>query len=180
MKNILTLLLLSQALFSCTIASYSYRAEGNDVIFIEDRDQINVFIESHPRDFDKYSQTTLSYLKKHGINSRIVESPVNATLHIQIEKDRYNLGQEYITGLSFGIIPSWGNKKNIYTYWIYYKNTELAIYVDEYVVNHLLLTPFCLIELPFIRETSIFKKALSTYIDTQQSAAPDAPKPARP
>lgn len=51
------------------------------------------------------------------------------------------LPQEWLTGLSFGLIPSWGVRPAEVTYAFSQGDRTAVFYVDDRRVNHLVLTP---------------------------------------
>lgn len=164
-KLILSFALL--VLSACTVVRYDYRAEPNSAIILKSgAAKVNISgtnIESY-----KFRDATAEVLAQKGINVSFVDDQNNADIRIQItRKPFHTLKQEYLTGFSLGIIPSWGTRESKFTYRIATSTEQLSVHVNEKTYNHILLMPICLLQLPFMTDTKIYMKALSQHINIQ-------------
>ena len=159
-------------LSACTAVRYNYRAEPDKAITCPigpARIHLSV-LNVKP---DGFRKATSSVFNEKGIIPSFVENQQDADIQIKIARDPfYTLPQEYLTGLSLGIIPSWGTRSDKFGYRIATSTAQIIIHVDETTYNHILLTPVCLAELPFVFDTEIYKKALEKYINTQPTNPP--------
>jgi hypothetical protein len=155
---------------ACTVVHYDYRAEPSGAIRLK-LGPAKVHISGTNIEPDKFRSATAEVLAKKGINASFVEDKKNSDIQVQITREHfYTLEQEYLTGLSLGIIPSWGTRVNKFIYRIATSSEQVSVHVDETTYNHILLMPICLLQLPFMTDTSIYKYALSQYINIQPDA----------
>jgi hypothetical protein len=168
----LAILIMLPLLSACTAVRYNYRAEPDKAITCPigpARIHLTV-LNVKP---DEFRKATSSVFNEKGITPSFVENQQDADIQIQITRDSfYTLPQEYLTGLSLGIIPSWGTRKGKFEYRIVTSTAKIFINIDETTYNHILLMPVCLVELPFVFDTDIYKKALNKYINTQPTNPP--------
>lgn len=154
-------------LSACTVVRYDYRAEPSGAISLKSG-PAKVHISGTKIDLDKFRSTTAEVLANKGISASFVEDQKSSDIQVQVTRERfYTLGQEYLTGLSFGIIPSWGTREDKFIYRIATSSAQVSVHVNETTYNHILLTPICLLQLPFMTDTRIYKNALSQYINIQ-------------
>ena len=85
-------------------------------------------------------------LKERGCTFRRLEQKIDATLKIHVQRSRYTgaLPQEWLTGLSLGLIPSWGTRESEYSYSFMLEPGARGhrYTVDTFSISHLLLLPF--------------------------------------
>lgn len=169
-NNILLGIIICLLTSSCSIVSQELRGIPDEKIVIPKALPINVFVEIKApntirNEYENYKLATQSFFNKNGVNSNIIKDPNSAALKIVINRKRFRtLPQEWLTGLSFGLIPSGGTRYDRYVYSIEYLNDRISIHLDETTVNHLIFTPICFIQLPFVTEIPTYKMVLSRYI----------------
>jgi hypothetical protein len=152
---------------ACTVARYDYRAEPSGAIKLK-LGPAKVHISGTNIELDKFRSATAEVLAKKGISASFVEDQKSSDIQVQITREHfYTLEQEYLTGLSFGIIPSWGTRENKFIYRIATSTEQLNVHVNERTYNHIILMPICLLQLPFMTDTKIYMKALSQHINIQ-------------
>ncbi len=80
--------------------------------------------------------------------------------------ERQALEQEYCTGLTFGLIPSWGTRPNefCYTFELVGEKAAHCYYIDGKSYNHVILFPLFLINLITLDESRVYRKALHNYL----------------
>ena len=125
--------------------------------------------EKYLSDVEKYRVSkTLEFLRNMGCDSVYVDKNKGATLNIAILEQRQfsALPQEWLTGLSLGLIPSWGTREAQYIY--DFKNTvtgkSKTYYVDEKSFAHILLLPVFWITFFTLDEGEKYEDALKDFI----------------
>jgi len=131
---------------------------------------------NNKRDFtvNVYSKT-----KKTLIHSTLLETIPNLkqdnssdTFHLDIFAKYQGHGgaggQEFLTGLSLGLIPSWGTRKNLYEYkFKLYKNGQLYktsdYHIDEDFYAHLILLPYGLWDTYFVFTDGMHYEPIELY-----------------
>ncbi len=105
---------------------------------------------------------------KQGCTPNHVENEENADFKIGIKISPYHsaLPQEWLTGLSVGLIPSWGTRKNEYTYTFTNKTESVnhSYSVDKVSFNHLVVFPVFWTIFFTLDEHKTFEKALQNFI----------------
>lgn len=113
----------------------------------------------------KYIDATEQVLKDRGCNFRQVAQPIDASLRVQVSRVPYTsaLPQEWLTGLSLGLIPSWGTRKSEYIYNFTFEpeDRKRRYTVDTFSVGHLLLLPFGFFTPD---EYSVYREALGNFL----------------
>lgn len=120
-----------------------------------------------------YKQTTIATCKLYGYGVTYVPdiNSADIAIHIQISPYPYELPQEWLTGLSFGLIPSWGKREDEYIYRFADRSGKIVTYhVDEKSFNHLIDIPFFWISFFFLDEQRMYRKALAAYLETGKGA----------
>ncbi|MEX1664301.1 hypothetical protein [Zhongshania arctica] len=91
----------------------------------------------------------------------------NFIINVKISPYHSALSQEWLTGLSFGLIPSWGTRPNEYTYT--FRNLENSAShkysIDNVSFNHLVLFPVFWVTFLTLDETKEFERALENFIE---------------
>ena len=100
----------------------------------------------------RYCKATQEVFDRATISATCVTNVENASFLIDINMApfRGDLEQEYCTGLTFGLIPSWGTRSNECVYTLSY--------------NHLLLFPAFWVNLLTLDESRFYKRALNNYL----------------
>ena len=117
----------------------------------------------------KYISSTEKVFRSAGCLANQAASKGNANFIIKVEMPPFNsaLGQEWLTGLSFGLIPSWGTRPNEYTYT--FKNIENGssheYSIDNVSFNHLVLFPVSWVTFLTLDETKEYEGALENFIE---------------
>ena len=118
---------------------------------------------------DKYIADTRDVLSSKGRKATYVEKEDDATLEIHIKHlaQISALPQEWLTGLSLGLIPSWGTRKSEYTYSFKEKPTGKShtYMVDTKSYNHLILFPVFWISFFTLDENRVYKNALTNFLE---------------
>ena len=121
------------------------------------------------RDKPEYMTISEKVFKEKGSKALYVEDTNKANFIIDIQNFPYlsALPQEYLTGLSLGLIPSWGERKAEYNY--KFKNLldlkEHVYKIDNVTINHLILTPLTPVSIMIEDEKEMFKSALEDFLD---------------
>src|SRR6266513_2298832 len=175
------------ALQSCTIAYYNLRneLEGDakpkssctfkySVILTSGR-YTNTFglreteKERLQREKERYVADTRDVLVAKGCDVAYVERDEDATLQVHVEHLAYisALPQEWLTGLSFGLIPSWGTRKSENKYSFNNKSSSKShsYTVDTKSYNHLILFPVFWISFFTLDESRVYKDALNNFLE---------------
>lgn len=117
---------------------------------------------------EKYILATKEALQSIGCKSEYSDNAVSSNLIINIERHHNNsaLPQEWLTGLSFGLIPSWGTRPAQYTYSFTNKENEEShsYVVDQKSYNHLILFPVFWITFITADEYKTYKEAIINFI----------------
>jgi hypothetical protein len=117
----------------------------------------------------KYISSTESVLNFAGCSANQTALKENANFIIKVKISPFNsaLGQEWLTGLSFGLIPSWGTRPNEYTYtFSNISNGAIHEYsIDNVSFNHLVLFPVFWVTFLTLDESKEFEGALENFIE---------------
>lgn len=130
-----------------------------------------------------YVSSTKQILSELGCTSNFVGNINLANFVIEITRSPYlsALPQEWLTGLSFGVIPSWGTRHSEYQYNFLNKinSTAQEYSVDTVSVNHIILFPLLWTNLFMPQEIDVYKKSLNNFIlaspRTQQTSQTTTP-----
>ncbi len=118
---------------------------------------------------DKYVADTRDVLNNKGCKATNVEKEDEATLEVRIVRvvDYHARPQQWLTGLSLGLIPSWATMKSEYTYFFKEKSTGKShtYTVDLKTYNHLILFPVYWINLFTLDENRVYKNALTNFLE---------------
>lgn len=120
----------------------------------------------------KFRDITKSILP---VSSEVVEQvkdsqPTHISIHINVRSHGGACAQEYLTGLSLGLIPSWCTRHEMYSfrYELMHKGQVCSAQkyvVDETSYGHIIFLPFGLFELA----TGIHRKPLNLFNESLSS-----------
>lgn len=116
----------------------------------------------------EYVADTASALEALGCDSEFVEAEGDADLVIRVERlpKLSALPQEWLTGLSFGLIPSWGTRPSEYRYT--FRDTDSGfenVYtVDRKSYSHLVLFPVFWVTFFTADESRVYKEAVTDFV----------------
>ena len=121
---------------------------------------------------NRYTSSTKKILAQKGFKPIEVQDKTNADLVINI-LDEPHIGAvrvEYLTGLSFGIIPSWPKLKKQYNFEFESETTgrKHKYWVNETRYNHLILFP--VFWLNFFKDNAFdkYEQALDNFIENNK------------
>lgn len=173
---------------SCTVAYYQIRnrlsnesqehSEPCEIMFsldISSGFRTNTFgVQESSKDWlqrlkSKYIESTKEVLNKKGCAATYVNSEGEANFKVRV-KGLLNISalpQEWLTGLSFGLIPSWGTRPSeyIYTFEDTKTNKIHTYYIDKKSYSHLILFPVFWVTFITLDEFKIYEKALANFIE---------------
>jgi hypothetical protein len=117
----------------------------------------------------KYIEPTQEIISKKGCAANYIEHEEEANLKIRIVASGFGLHtapQDWLTGLSFGLIPSWKTQKDGYKY--YFENVSMkrehSYSVDKKTFAHLILFPIFWVTFITLDEMDVYKKALINFL----------------
>ncbi len=116
----------------------------------------------------RYIKTTLATLTRLGYRAHAVDSRDDAYLNINVHRfiQLSALPQEWLTGLSFGLIPSWGTRHGEFEY-RFETNINPMVHtyrVDRKSYNHLLLIPVFWVSFFTLNEQKPYQEALVHFV----------------
>jgi len=172
---------------SCTVANYHLRdalsnndqkhsgiCDINFSLILESSYHTNTFGTKNTNHKElteiknKYITSTIDALHDIGCNAIHTENTEssNFKIHIKRQQSVSALPQEWLTGLSFGLIPSWGTRPEQFLFSFKSINTEKSyIYtVDSKSYNHLILFPIFWVTFFIADEYSTFQKAITNFV----------------
>jgi len=122
---------------------------------------------------DAYAATQKAIPNAKDLSSRLKGSPV-PTLEIKISEFPFGgaCGQEYLTGLSLGLIPSWCTRPNLFKFNFTLNNDHGLCRQKVYSISstsfsHLILIPFAMVEADNPPLT-IYQAALKDFLQRTQ------------
>lgn len=116
----------------------------------------------------KYINSTEKVLHKAGCSATQASSREKANFLIDVEIAPFRtLPQEWLTGLSYGQIPSWGTRPDVYTYTFYdIENSSSHEYsIDNVSFNHIALFPVFWVTFLIADEYKDYESALKNFIE---------------
>ncbi|MCG3115666.1 MAG: hypothetical protein LLH30_08320 [Candidatus Manganitrophus sp. SA1] len=188
-RGYLIAIIFSLLLQGCSIAYYQIRNELSSPPSAEKKEKpcnISYFIsvqadpkpaynkqrydeERLEKEKNAYIQATQRTLTKEGCIANSVEVKEEAQLRINIliSPILEALPQEFITGLSFGIIPTRGTRPSEYVFTLedVTNKREHSYIIDNQSYNHLFFLPVFWVNLFTLDEIKVYKKALSNFIE---------------
>jgi len=115
----------------------------------------------------KYIESTKKVFTSNGCTATYVITEGESNFKVRVERLRNisALPQEFLTGLSFGLIPSWGTRPSQYIYTFEDTKTKKSnsYYIDERSYNHLILFPVFWVTFIMLDEFSTYEKALTNF-----------------
>jgi hypothetical protein len=178
----------SLVLQSCTIAHYQIANKLHTHAGIKSKNSCNISyhisIDTNPRQFTRkpqynddqlkkdnevYVQSTEKVFTDHGCAVQKVEIAEEADFKIEITQSPLwsALPQEWLTGLSFGAIPSWGTREREYTFGfndIKLKKEHIYV-IDNKSYNHIILFPVFWITFVTLDKGDVYAEALSNFLE---------------
>ena len=119
---------------------------------------------------EEYIKSTQETFNKYGCKANYVEAEQDANFTIKVVRFRNisALPQEYLTGLSLGMVPSWGTREKVleYSFIEASRNRSHDFYIDEHTYNHIILFPIFWINFLTMDENRIYKEALANFIES--------------
>lgn len=98
-----------------------------------------------------------------------VEREEESNLKIRIVRSGYrgDAPQDWLTGLSFGLIPSWKTDRDVYEYHFEDVNQKIVqhYYVDQKTFAHLILFPISWITFIMLDDMADYKKSLTSFLE---------------
>lgn len=187
MKCILSKVVILVTLFlsGCSIITYELRDELSETKSMDSCDisfTIDLQSGSHTNSFgekkhkderlknlkESYITSTISTLSKLGCTTKKAPSVADSNFSIKVSRQLQisALPQEYLTGLSFGLIPSWGTKYGQYTYTFTHNGSgqSYSYKIDQNNYNHLVLFPVFWVSFFTADEQEAYKDALTNFI----------------
>jgi hypothetical protein len=179
------LLLLSTLLLSgCSVITYELRDElpeskqvaTCDIAFtlsLQSEVNTNTFGDVEHADEERnslkqdYIVSTLNTLDELGCAVTLAPNTAESNFSIVVSRELQlsALPQEFLTGLSLGIIPSWGTKYGQYKYTFTRNSGESYSYnIDQDNYNHLVLFPVFWVSYFTANEQDIYNDALINFI----------------
>jgi len=181
----ISIIFLSLIISSCSIVTYNIRDELSEVengnscnitftLDLQSSHSTNSFgNKGHENEVLKeleasYLKSTLSTLSSLGCNSKqasnIAES--NFTISVSRQLKLSALPQEWLTGLSLGLIPSWGTKYDQYVFTFTHKDSgqSHSYHIDQNNYNHLILFPVFWVTFFTADEQMAYKNALTNFL----------------
>lgn len=122
---------------------------------------------------DAYAQTKSRFPNAQDLSSRPAASSLPA---LEIKVSEFSLGgactQEYLTGLSFGLIPSWCTRPDLFKFdFILNKDNgfcrQTTYSVSATTVSHLVVIPFALSQ-PDNRPLTLYQASLKDFLQADQ------------
>ena len=118
---------------------------------------------------NEYSKATSEVLSKKHINPIFVSPETKSDLSINIMVTPFvgAVSEEYLTGLSFGLIPTWPTREKQYIF--EFENTVTGqrhkYWIDDKRFNHLIAFPFFWINFLMDSPLDKYEEALGNFID---------------
>lgn len=117
----------------------------------------------------KYIKSTKKIFNAKGCTVTEVKIEREANFHVRVERliDKSALPQEWLTGLSVGLIPSWGTRPSQYIYTFDDTHTvkKHSFDIDQKSYNHIILFPIFWVTFIMLDEFNVYEKALTNFIE---------------
>jgi len=128
--------------------------------------------ESLQKNKKSFMQVTQTAFEEKGYRALLVDSEEDADYQITIRFSSHmnasSLPQEWLTILSFGIIPSWGTRDSEYVYTFKNRNSgrKNSVVLNRVSFNHLIFLPVYWINTLSLNEINIYAKSLEYFIES--------------
>lgn len=117
----------------------------------------------------EYIKATQKIIGEKRCAVNYVEHEEEANLKIRIVKSGYRgaAPQDWLTGLSFGLIPSWKTEEDAYNYFFESVSIkrEYRYSVDQKTFAHLILFPIFWVTFITLDDMADYKKALTNFLE---------------
>jgi len=118
---------------------------------------------------NKYQESIENVLKNKGckITQASNQNQANFIIEVKRQLSRSALPQEWLTGLSFGLIPSWGTRPEqfIYKFEDKRRKTKHSYAIDQQSYNHLVLFPVFWVTFFILDEFNVFEETFNNFIE---------------
>ena len=174
------LVFISIAIFCSSCTSYSSHPTINEHVKSEEKENISSFsYEIHSPwknsrfSEDAYAATLKLIPNAHDISSDLTASPLPA---LEIKISAFSSGgacaQEYLTGLSLGLIPSWCTRPNLYKFNFILNKDHRFCRQQTYSISstsfsHLTVIPFALLNTEN-QPLTLYQAALKDFLQRGQ------------
>lgn len=173
------------SLSSCSVVTYDIREEQPEVesvgtcniafsLNLQSGSSTNSFskqpheIEALQALEEDYIKSTLSTLKELGCSAKQASSIEDSNFSINVSRQLQlsALPQEWLTGLSFGLIPSWGTKYGQYVFTFTHNESgqSYSYQIDQNNYNHIILFPVFWVTFFTADEQRAYTNALTNFI----------------
>jgi hypothetical protein len=146
------------------------RADAGDARFRLDSSYYKNRLKEYAESTQRYIETTQNILNEKRCIANYVEHEEEANLQIRIvEQSGYRgaAAQDWLTGLSLGLIPSWKTEEDVYKYSFVSVSmkTGHSYSVDRKTFAHLVLFPIFWITFITSDDIADYKKALTNFLE---------------
>ncbi|HET6464547.1 MAG TPA: hypothetical protein VFH55_02920 [Nitrospiria bacterium] len=144
-------------------------------VFVDDNPRLNTRVVQYKKEEigqirNAYIRATREVFTKQGCTANYVEKDQDANFMIQVSISEMwsALPQEWLTGLSLGLIPSWGTRPGEYVFTFEDVETKKShsYIVDKKSFNHLILFPIFWVTFITSNQIHIYKTALTNFIQS--------------
>jgi len=133
----------------------------------------NLFNSAH----EQYLSASRKTLTDLGCSMAYTENETESALliHVNISQARGGTPQEFLSGLTLGIIPAWLTHEREYTYTFTNNLTrnENSYYIDQKASYHLILLPIFWVNFFTADELNIYEKCLEDFLENSKGIAND-------
>lgn len=171
----------------CTVGWYSLRWEQNSSlsnksnawacptnyeIEVKSSHYTNTFGEKNARTEhlakvqNELNAATVAVLTELGCNldgSEIMDQSYSLKITVTEQNFASALPQEWLTGLSLGLIPSWGTRPDRWKFQFSLGENSQAFYVDDTRFNHIIAFPVFWLTFPLMNVESEYKASLRDF-----------------
>jgi len=168
------LLLLILGMQGCTVVHYNSHGLSKPSSSLTKKNcEVSYFIEAvgfhkerTQKTLSQYNQTAKETFDALGCNNKLASESAAADLVVLVNYKGHGgaAGQEYLTGLSLGIIPSWFTRESMYTYTVSSQANSKTYNLDHVSYNHLILFPLIWLNLLTDSEQEHFSSVLTDFI----------------
>lgn len=127
--------------------------------------------ELNQKALDKYIEATEKAFQEMGCKAEQAErnGASNFNIELVVSPLISALPQEWLTGLSLGILPSWGTRHGEYIFRFTNKNSNrnATYYLDRFAFNHLIVFPVFWLSFMGQDEIDFYKKTLIEFVGSE-------------